>query len=55
MRIGDNHVKIVAITCLTVICICALWKGIDSVLVGSVAGIIGGIAGYAVGRRRRKK
>ncbi len=55
MRIGDNHVKITAIICLTIICGCALMKGIDSVLVGSIAGIIGGIAGYAVGRRRRKK
>jgi len=38
-------VKLVAIICLTVICSIALLKGIDSVLVGTVASIIGGVAG----------
>jgi hypothetical protein len=43
-------VKIVAIISLTAICITALVHGIDSVLVGTVSAIIGGIAGYEVGR-----
>jgi len=47
-------VKITAIVCLTVIVITALLNGIDSVLVGTISGIIGGIAGYEVGRTRRK-
>jgi len=46
-------VKIVAVVCLTVICSIALIKGIDSVLVGTVASIIGGIAGYEFGRRQK--
>jgi hypothetical protein len=46
-------VKIVAILCLTVICSVALLKGIDSTLTGTVSAIIGGIAGYEIGRRQR--
>jgi hypothetical protein len=45
-------VKLVAIICLTVICSVALLKGIDSTLTGTVSAIIGGIAGYEIGRRR---
>jgi hypothetical protein len=43
-------VKITAIVCLTAIVITALLHGIDSALVGTVAAIIGGVAGYSVGR-----
>jgi len=46
-------VKLTAIVCLTIICSIALVKGIDSVLVGTVASIIGGVAGYEFGRRQR--
>ncbi|MCL7393198.1 MAG: hypothetical protein LZ162_06195 [Thaumarchaeota archaeon] len=46
-------VKIIAIVCLTVICSVALLKGIDSTLTGTVSAIIGGIAGYEIGRRQR--
>ena len=45
-------VKVTAIACLTVICSIALLRGIDSALTGTVAAIIGGIAGYEVGRAR---
>jgi hypothetical protein len=44
-------VKLVAIICLTVICSMALYKGIDSVLAGTICSIIGGVAGYEIGRR----
>jgi hypothetical protein len=44
-------VKISAIASLTIICSLALLRGIDSALVGTVSAIIGGIAGYTVGRR----
>ena len=44
-------VKITAIASLTIICSLALLKGIDSVLVGTVCSIIGGIAGYTIGRK----
>jgi membrane protein YqaA with SNARE-associated domain len=44
-------IKITAILSLTVICSIALLKGIDSVLVGTVSAIIGGIAGYEIGRK----
>ena len=43
-------VKLTAIICLTVLCSVALIRGIDSALVGTVAAIIGGIAGYEFGR-----
>jgi uncharacterized membrane protein required for colicin V production len=46
-------VKVIAIICLTVICCFALYKGIDSTLVGTVSAIIGSIAGYEFGRRQR--
>ena len=44
-------VKISAIASLTIICSLALLKGIDSALVGTVSAIIGGIAGYTIGRK----
>jgi len=34
--------------------VAALLKGIDSALVGAVAAIIGGIAGYEIRAKRRK-
>jgi hypothetical protein len=47
-------VKVVAIVSLTAICITALTRGIDSVLVGTVSAIIGGIAGYEIRRNEHK-
>ena len=47
------YVKIAAILGLTTINVVALMHGIDSVLTSFIAAIIGGIAGYHVGRRRR--
>jgi hypothetical protein len=46
-------IKITAILSLTVICGLALLRGIDSTLVGTVSAIIGGIAGYEIGKLRR--
>jgi L-cysteine desulfidase len=43
-------IKVVAIAALAAIVIAALFKGIDSALVGTVAAIIGGVAGYTIGR-----
>jgi hypothetical protein len=47
-------VKVVAIISLTAICIVALTRGIDSVLVATVSAIIGGIAGYEFRRNEDK-
>ncbi|MEM4473943.1 MAG: hypothetical protein QXY75_03050 [Candidatus Bathyarchaeia archaeon] len=47
-------VKITAIMCLTAICITALTYKIDSALVGTIAAIIGGIAGYSIRKARKK-
>ena len=47
-------IKVTAILCLTIICCTALIKGIDSVLIGTVASIIGGIAGYEIGKTRKE-
>jgi len=44
-------VKIIAIVCLTIINIVALLHGIDSTLTGTISAIIGGIAGYEIGRK----
>jgi hypothetical protein len=44
-------IKLVAIISLTTICSIALLKGIDSVLAGTICSIIGGVAGYEIGRR----
>ena len=44
-------IRITAIVCLTAICGIALLKGIDSALVGTVSAIIGGIAGYTIGKK----
>jgi hypothetical protein len=46
----SSLVKIVAIVSLTVISVTALSRGIDSVLIGSISAIIGGIAGYEIRR-----
>ena len=46
-------VKVTSIVCLCVICCVALFKGIDSGLTATISAIIGGIAGYEVGRRRQ--
>jgi hypothetical protein len=46
-------IKITAIISLTAIVIVALIHGIDSVLVGTVSAIIGGIAGYEYGKNNQ--
>lgn len=48
-----NKIKCVAIASLTIICSIALFKGIDSVLTGSICAIIGGIAGYEFGKKKK--
>lgn len=47
-------VKVAAIVSLTVICVSAIMHGVDSALVGAISAIIGGIAGYTVGRGRSR-
>ena len=47
-------VKLAAIASLTIIAVFALNLGIDSVLVGTVSAIIGGIAGYEFKRIENK-
>jgi len=47
-------VKIVAVVCLTALGLTALHKGIDSGLLTSISAIIGGIAGYQFGVKRKK-
>jgi membrane protein YqaA with SNARE-associated domain len=51
----ETLIKITAIICLTVICVVALLHRIDSVLVGMVSAVIGGIAGYELGRAFKKE
>jgi hypothetical protein len=46
----SSLVKIIAIVSLTIIGVTALSHGIDSVLIGSISAIIGGIAGYEIRR-----
>lgn len=50
----ETVIKVTAIISLAVICSLALTKGIDSALTGTISAIIGGIAGYEVGRKRKK-
>jgi uncharacterized membrane protein required for colicin V production len=51
----ETLLKITAIICLTVICSLALMRGIDSVLIGSVSAIIGGVAGYQLAKAKEKE
>ena len=52
----ETIVKITAILCLSAILIVDfLTMKIDSTLVGTIAAIIGGIAGYEFGRRRSRR
>ena len=44
----ETIVKLTAIIALTVICTIAVLHGIDSVIIGTVSAIIGGIAGYEI-------
>lgn len=44
----DDFTKLGGIVCLTAICIFALYQGIDSVLLGSICAIIGGVLGYSL-------
>ncbi|MEM4033996.1 MAG: hypothetical protein QXD16_04795 [Sulfolobales archaeon] len=46
-------VKITAIASLTVICVVALQHGIDSTLTATISAVIGGVAGYEVGKRSK--
>lgn len=39
---------------LTIIEVVALQKGVDSVILGAVVAVIGGVAGYEVRKRREK-
>ena len=48
-------IKITAIICLTIICGLALLRGIDSVLIGSVSAVIGGIAGYELKKIKKRE
>ncbi len=43
-----NYKGEVAIICLTAVALSAILQGIDSVLLTTVAAIIGGIAGYEI-------
>lgn len=46
-------VKIVAIIGLTVLGSLALIKGIDSVILSAISAVIGGIAGYEIGKSKQ--
>jgi len=48
-----SYIKEIAIVSLAAVCVMALYKGIDSALVGAVAAIIGGIAGYEIRKRKQ--
>lgn len=50
----ETVVKITAVLCLTGIGIAALSQGIDSVLISAISAIIGGIAGYEIGRKKEE-
>ncbi|MEM4975716.1 MAG: hypothetical protein QXT64_00150 [Desulfurococcaceae archaeon] len=50
-----DSTKIVAVICLTAICIAALLKGIDSVLASAISASIGAIAGYSAKKLKKKK
>ena len=52
---GSTIVKIAAIISLTIICVTALLHGVDSGLASTISAVIGGIAGYEIGRYRREK
>jgi len=53
---GNTIVKLCAIICLTIILIVDfLTMKIDSTLVGTVSAIIGGIAGYEIGKKSMEK
>jgi membrane protein YqaA with SNARE-associated domain len=51
----ETLIKITAIVCLTLICVVALLHRIDSVLVGTASAVIGGIAGYELGRAKKEE
>jgi membrane protein YqaA with SNARE-associated domain len=52
MKMEDaTIVKLTAIVCLSGMMVAALFKGIDSALLGTISAIIGGIAGYTIGRQ----
>ena len=51
----QTKMGIVGILCLTCILVAALFNGIDGVLIGSIAGIIGTIVGYAFGKTTQEK
>ena len=51
----ETAISIAAIASLAGLGIVALLKGIDSGLLTTIASIIGGIAGYRIGRARGEK
>jgi len=53
-KVEVGYVREVSILCLTIICIYAIHKGIDSTLLATISAIIGGIAGYTLKVKRGK-
>ena len=51
----ETAVSIAAICSLAALGVAALLKGIDSGLLTTIASIIGGIAGYRIGKARGEK
>jgi len=52
-KLGKVITSTTAIVALAAICLFALSQGIDATLVGTVAAIIGGIAGYEIAIKRK--
>jgi hypothetical protein len=50
IELANDHVREMAIACLTAIAVTALLRGIDSTLLSAISAVIGGIAGYTIGR-----
>jgi len=43
-------IKVVAIVCITILAVVALYLGYDNVILATIIGVIAGIAGYTAGR-----
>jgi len=52
-KLGKVVTSATAIVALAAICLFALSQGIDATLTGSIAAIIGGIAGYKIAVKRK--
>lgn len=50
VKVNKHTVQVISVVCLTAISCTALVRGIDGVLLASICGLIGGIAGYSVGK-----